>query len=155
VQVRIGFSGYALMMIAGRLLGDSVVRAIGRTRVILYGAAVLFVGIALATGPISEPGAVVGVALVGLGVANMVPAAFSASAAAASSPSLGVATAATMAYASLLVGPPLFGAIATVSSLRLAFAILLLAAIGIAALTATQRGPGKVYASAEPETITD
>jgi hypothetical protein len=60
-----------------------------------------------------------------------------------------------MAYASLLVGPPLFGAIATVSSLRLAFAILLLAAIGIAALTATQRGPGKVYASAEPETITD
>ena len=28
----IGFSSYALMMIAGRLLGDSVVRAIGRTR---------------------------------------------------------------------------------------------------------------------------
>jgi hypothetical protein len=74
----------------------------------------------------------------------MVPAAFSASAAAASSPSLGVATAATMAYASLLVGPPLFGAVATVSSLRVAFAILLLAAVGIAALTATQRGPGIV-----------
>jgi MFS family permease len=138
----IGFSGYALMMIAGRLFGDRVVRAIGRTRVILYGAAVLFVGIALATGPVSEPTAVVGFALVGLGVANMVPAAFSASAAAASSPSLGIATAATMAYASLLVGPPLFGAIATVSSLRLAFAILLLAAVGIAALTAAQRGPG-------------
>ena len=140
----IGFSGYALMMIAGRLLGDSVVRAIGRTRVILYGAVLLFVGIALATGPVSEPTAVVGFALVGLGVANMVPAAFSASAAAASSPSLGVATAATMAYASLLVGPPLFGAIATVSSLRLAFAMLLLAAVGIAALTSTQRGAGKV-----------
>jgi MFS family permease len=138
----IGFSSYALMMIAGRLLGDSVVRAIGRTRTILYGAALLFVGIALATGPVSQSGAVVGFALVGLGVANMVPAAFSASAAAASSPSLGVATAATMAYASLLVGPPLFGAIATVSSLRLAFAILLLAAAGIAALTATQRGAG-------------
>ena len=47
----IGFSGYALMMIAGRLLGDSVVRAVGRTRVILYGAVMLFVGIGLATGP--------------------------------------------------------------------------------------------------------
>ena len=138
----IGFSGYALMMIAGRLLGDSVVRAIGRTRTILYGAAMLFAGIALATGPVSEPSAVVGFALVGLGVANMVPAAFSASAAAASSPSLGVATSATMAYASLLVGPPLFGAVATVSSLRVAFAILLLAAAGIAALTSTQRDPG-------------
>ena len=138
----IGFSGYAFMMIAGRLLGDSVVRAIGRTRTILYGAALLFVGIGLATGPISEPTAVIGFALVGLGVANMVPAAFSASAAAASSPSLGIATSATMAYASLLIGPPLFGAIATVSSLRLAFAILLLAAAGIAALTSTQRGAG-------------
>jgi MFS family permease len=138
----IGFSSYALMMIAGRLLGDSVVRAIGRTRVILYGAAVLFVGVGLATGPVSEPTALIGFALVGLGVANMVPAAFSASAAAASSPSLGIATAATMAYASLLVGPPLFGAIATVSSLRLAFAVLLLAAAGIAALTATQRDAG-------------
>lgn len=138
----IGFSGYALMMIVGRLLGDSVVRAVGRTRTILYGAAVLFAGIGLATGRVSEPSAVVGFALVGLGVANMVPAAFSASAAAASSPSLGIAMSATMAYAALLVGPPLFGAIATVSSLRFAFAILLLAAAGIAALTSTQRGPG-------------
>jgi MFS family permease len=138
----IAFSSYAFMMIAGRLLGDSVVRAVGRTRTILYGAAILFVGIGLATGPVSEPTALIGFALVGLGVANMVPAAFSASAAAASSPSLGVATSATMAYTSLLIGPPLFGAIATVSSLRLAFAILLAAAAGIAALTFAQRGPG-------------
>ena len=72
----------------------------------------------------------------------MVPAAFSASAAAASSPSLGIAMSATMAYTSLLLGPPFFGAIATVSSLRLAFAMLLLAAAGIVALTAAQRGPG-------------
>ncbi len=151
----IGFSDYALMMIAGRLLGDGIVRAVDRTRVILYGAVLLFVGIGLATGPVSEPTAIVGFALVGLGVANMVPAAFSASAAAASSPSLGVARAATMAYPSLLVGPPLFGAIATLSSLRLAFAILLLAAIGIAALAATQHGPGMANASAEPEPISD
>ncbi len=136
------FSAYALMMIVGRLLGDRVVRAIGRTRVILYGAVLLFAGVALATGRLSEPTAVAGFALVGLGVANMVPAAFSASAAAASSPSLGIAMSATMAYTSLLIGPPIFGAIATVSSLRLAFAMLLLAAAGIAALTAAQRGPG-------------
>ena len=136
------FSVYALMMVVGRLLGDGVVRAIGRTRVILYGAILMFAGVALATGPLSEPTALAGFALIGLGVANMVPAAFSASAAAASSPSLGIAMSATMAYTSFLIGPPIFGAIATVSSLRLAFAMLLLAAAGIAALTATQRGPG-------------
>ena len=138
----IGFSSYAFMMIVGRLLGDRVVRAVGRTRIILYGAALLFLGIGIATGLASELGAVAGFALVGLGVANMVPAAFSASAAAASSPSLGIAMSATMAYTALLIGPPFFGAIATVSSLRFAFAILLLAAAGIAALTFTQRGPG-------------
>ncbi|HLX99135.1 MAG TPA: hypothetical protein VKR62_10580 [Roseiarcus sp.] len=136
----IGFSGYAFMMIVGRLLGDRVVRAVGRTRIILYGAALLFAGVGIATGTASAPGAVVGFALVGFGVANMVPAAFSASAAAASSPSLGIAMSATMAYAALLIGPPFFGAIATVSSLRLAFAVLLLAAAGIAALTFAQRG---------------
>jgi MFS family permease len=134
------FSAYAFMMIVGRLLGDRVVRAIGRTRVILWGALALFAGVALAIGPASEPSALAGFALVGLGVSNMVPAAFSASAAAASTPSLGVAMSATMAYTSLLIGPPIFGAIATVSSLRLAFAILLVAAAGIAALTAMQRG---------------
>lgn len=138
----IGFSGYALMMIVGRLLGDKVVRAVGRTRTILYGAALLFLGVGIATGPASEPGATIGFALVGLGVANMVPAAFSASAAATGSPSLGIATSATMAYTALLIGPPFFGAIATVSSLRLAFATLLLAAAGIAALISTQRVPG-------------
>ena len=85
----IGFSGYALMMIVGRLLGDSVVRALGRTRIILWrGWAVR--GHRACDRAASEPSAVVGFALVGLGVANMAPAAFSARAAAASSPSLGV-----------------------------------------------------------------
>jgi len=137
----IGFSGYALMMVVGRLAGDHVVRRIGRTRTIAYGAAILFAGILLAVGPATQIGAVLGFCLVGLGVANMVPAAFSASAAAASSPSLGIAMSATMAYAALLIGPPIIGAIATASSLRFAFAMLLVAAAAIGALTLTQRAP--------------
>jgi hypothetical protein len=76
------------MMIVGRLVGDSVVRAVGRPRIILYGAAI-FVGIGHAVGPASKPAATVGFAFVGLGVANMAPAALSAGAAAAGSPSLG------------------------------------------------------------------
>jgi hypothetical protein len=58
------------------------------------------------------------------------------------SPSLGIAMSANMAYASLLIGPPLFGAIATVSSLRLAFSILLVVAVAIAALTFAHRAGG-------------
>ena len=64
----------------------------------------------------------------------MVPAVFSASARAAPSPSMGVATAASMAYAAGLITPPLFGAIATAASLRAAFATVIAAALAIAVL---------------------
>ena len=43
------------------------------------------------------------VLLVGLGLSNLVPAVFSASAAMASSPALGIAMAATVGYAGLLI----------------------------------------------------
>ena len=133
-----GFSAYALMMVVGRLVGDAVVSRLGRTRVIAYGAGLLFVGILLVVGPATQWATILGFCLVGLGVANMVPAAFSASAAAASSPSLGIAMSATMAYTPLLLGPPVFGAVATVSSLRAAFGMLLVSAVAIAALALTQ-----------------
>ena len=82
----------------------------------------------------SPPAVVAGFCVVGLGLANMVPAVFSASAAAATSPSLGIAMAATLAYASNLIGPPIIGAVASVSSLRAAFAMLLPASLAILAL---------------------
>ena len=137
-----GFSGYALMMFLGRAFGDGVVQTLGRTRVIALGALAVFAGIALAVGLASPPGVIAGFCVVGLGLANMVPAVFSASAAAATSPSIGIATAATLAYASTLVGPPIFGAVASVSSLRAAFAMLLPASLAILALAYGQRWRG-------------
>ncbi len=120
-----GFSGYALMMFLGRAFGDGVVHRLGRTKVVALGALAVFAGIGLAVGLASPPAVIAGFCVVGLGLANMVPAVFSASASAATSPSLGVAMAATLAYASNLVGPPIFGAVASVSSLRVSFAMLL------------------------------
>ena len=129
-----GFSGYALMMFIGRAFGDGVVHRLGRTRVIAVGALAVFAGIGLAVAIASPPAVIVGFCVVGLGLANMVPAVFSASAAAATSPSLGIAMAATLAYASNLVGPPIFGVVASVSSLRASFAMLLPVALAILAL---------------------
>ncbi len=135
-----GFSGYALMMFLGRAFGDGVVHRLGRTRVVALGALAVFAGIGLAVGLASPPAVIGGFCVVGLGLANMVPAVFSASAAAAASPSLGIAMAATLAYASNLIGPPIFGAVASVSSLRAAFAMLLPAALAILALAYGRRG---------------
>lgn len=133
-----GFSAYAFMMFLGRALGDILVRRLGRQRVIVYGAALVFAGVALAVGLGTAVAGVVGFCLVGLGVANMIPAAFSASAAAARSPSLGIAMAASLSYTALLLGPPIFGAVASVSSLRAAYAMLMLAAAVIAGLAMAQ-----------------
>ena len=134
-----GFSGYALMMFLGRAFGDGVVHRLGRTRVIALGALAVFAGIGLAVGLASPAAVIAGFCIVGLGLANMVPAVFSASAAAAASPSLGIAMAATLAYASNLIGPPIIGAVASVSSLRAAFAMLLPASLAILALAYGQR----------------
>ena len=137
-----GFSGYALMMFLGRAFGDGVVHRLGRTRVVAIGALAVFAGVALAVGTASPPAVVAGFCVVGLGLANMVPAVFSASAAAATSPSLGIAMAATLAYASNLIGPPIIGAVASVSSLRAAFAMLLPASLAILALACGRRRRG-------------
>jgi MFS family permease len=134
-----GFSGYALMMLLGRAFGDGVVHRLGRMRVVALGALLVFAGTGLAIGVATPPTAIVGFGVVGLGLANMVPAVFSASAMAGISPSLGIAMAATLAYASNLIGPPIFGAVASVSSLRAAFAMLLPASLAILALATGQR----------------
>ena len=134
-----GFSAYALMMFLGRAFGDGVVRRLGRTRVVVAGALAVFAGAGLAVGIPAPSTVIAGFCIVGLGLANMVPTVFSASAAAATSPSLGIAMAATLAYAANLIGPPIFGAVASASSLRVAFAMLAPASIAIAALGYRQR----------------
>jgi hypothetical protein len=134
-----GFSGYAAMMFLGRAFGDGIVRRLGQLRVVALGALAVLGGIALAIGLASPAAVVAGFCIVGLGLANVVPSVFSASAAAATSPSLGIAMAATLAYASNLVGPPVFGAVAAVSSLRVAFAMLIPVSLAILALALGQR----------------
>jgi hypothetical protein len=136
-----GFSAYALMMFLGRSAGDAIVRRLGRAEVIGYGAAIVFAGGGLAVFVASPWAAVLGFCLVGLGVANMVPAAFSASAAAAQTPSLGIAMTASLAYAAYLMAPPLIGAVASLSSLRVAFGLLLVASAAVIALAIRQRAP--------------
>jgi len=129
-----GYVAYALMMFLGRALGDSFVRRHGGGVIIVSGALTIFIGAALAVGIATPAFAIFGFCLIGLGVANMVPAVFSASARAAPTPSIGVAMSASMAYAAGLIGPPLFGAVASISSLRAAFATVIASALAIAVL---------------------
>ena len=134
-----GYSAYAFMMFLGRALGDAFVRRHGSGFVIVTGAAIVVAGAGLAVAVASSCAAILGFCLIGLGIANMVPAVFSASARAAPTPSMGVAMSASMAYAAGLISPPLFGAVASISSLRAAFGMVIAAALVIIALAARRK----------------
>ncbi len=120
----IGYASFSAVMVLGRFLGDRLIALWGRPRIVLGGAAIAAIGLALAAGSPGWPAAVLGFALVGAGLSNVVPALFSQSASHASSPARGIAAVATAGYTGLLLGPALVGAIATAGGLRIAFASL-------------------------------
>jgi MFS family permease len=132
----LGYAAFAATMIAGRLAGDRVVARLGRLPTVVAGSALACAGLALAALWPSLAAAAAGFALVGAGLSNVVPALFSESAAHASSPARGIAAVATAGYSGLLAGPPLVGAIASVTGLRLAFGLLSATALLAAALAA-------------------
>jgi predicted MFS family arabinose efflux permease len=119
-----GFVAFSSTMVLGRLLGDRIVRAYGGQNVIATGALIAAGGLTLAATIPQVAAIAVGFALVGLGLSNVVPSLFSASARRGSSPATGIAATATAGYAGMLAGPPLIGAIATGWSLRVGIAAM-------------------------------
>jgi MFS family permease len=134
-----GYAAYASAMLVGRAFGDKALRALGRTQVMVLGAAISATGILLSVTTASPIIAISGFCLVGLGVSNMIPAVFSASGAMGSSPALGISMTATIGYGGFLLGPPAIGAIASYGGLHLAFALLILVLLAIIPLVVLNR----------------
>ncbi|MFF4342607.1 MFS transporter [Kitasatospora sp. NPDC001540] len=130
-----GYASFAFAMTAGRLSGTWLSERLGQTRVMLLGGLAACAGMATAALAPSVPLALVGFVLVGLGLANVFPLAI-AQAGAAAGPQ-GVATASTLGYAGMLIGPPVIGFLA--DALSLPAALLTVAAssalAGLLALT--------------------
>jgi fucose permease len=131
-----GFAAFSLAMAVGRMGGDVLVGLLGPRRVLRVSAAVAALGLAAAL-LVGQPAVgVVGCALVGLGIANIIPVLFSA---AARVPGLyagrGLAAVATTGYLGFLAGPPLIGAVAEVAGLALGLGVVS-AACGFVALRA-------------------
>ncbi len=102
-----GYAAFSLAMASGRLLGGRLVRSFGTTHVLVYGSVLAAAGmLAAALAPVVAV-ALVGFALVGLGLANVFPLAIAR--AGALGGARGVALASTVGYTGLLGGPPLIG----------------------------------------------
>ena len=118
-----GYAAFSAMMLIGRLGGDRVVRRFGEGLILRLGAALAVAGLTIGLSFATPGAAILGFALVGCGVSNIVPLLFTAGSRTATSPSVGIAVVATIGYSGFLVGPPAIGFTADYFGLR--FALLL------------------------------
>jgi len=144
------YSAFAATMAVARLAGDAVIRRLGPVRTVRLSGAVATAGgmlVALADTPYL---AIPGFALIGIGIAVVVPLAFAAAGRAGSNPSQSIAGVATITYTSGLIAPAVIGGIAQATSLTISFTVVtaLTAALVPAATALRRRTPADRPATA-------
>lgn len=142
-EAALGFASFSLAMMTFRMVGDRLTTRLGAVTLVRAGGVAAVAGLGLALVSQAAPVAITGFALMGCGLAALVPIAFRA---AASLPGLppghGIAALTTVGYGSFVLSPPLVGFVAEASSLRAALWIVvgllvLLLPLGRAARRAT------------------
>ena len=129
---------FAGTMVVMRLTGDWVVRRLGAVAVLTGGAVLAGAGVLAAVAAPVWWAAAAGFALVGVGVANVVPILFTA---AGREGAVGVSQAATFGYGAVMAAPPVIGFVARGFGLRAAL-LLLVCGAGVMAVMARQvEGP--------------
>jgi MFS family permease len=128
-------SAFAATMAAVRLVGDRVIQALGPIGTVrLSGACAAAGALTVVTAPDLAVG-LIGFALLGVGVAVVVPIVFAAAGRIGPHPARSVAGVAGVAYGSGLVAPGAIGGIASASSLTVAFGVVA-ALVAVMALSA-------------------
>ena len=106
----LGFGTYALLMIVGRFSGDELTRKIGYRMLGRASGVLTCLGILLVLFGGTIPLQFLGFALLGFGIANLVPVVFSNAARLENiSPSAGIAFVSVAGYSGFLIGPALIG----------------------------------------------
>ncbi|WP_246126614.1 MFS transporter [Embleya hyalina] len=120
----LAFTGFACTMAVARLLSGLVVDRFGVTRTIRAGAALSTVGAVVVAASHTPLPAALGFALLGVGVAAVLPLTFAAAGRVGDNPSRSIAGVATVTYTSGLIAPAIVGAIADHASLNTSFAVV-------------------------------
>jgi MFS family permease len=125
-----GYGVFAAFMVVTRFVSDRMVARLGAQRALRWGGLLAGGGLAVGLLTATVAGTVVGCGLVGIGMAGVVPIVFTA---AGNSPGTSaghaVSKVAGVAFAGSLVGPPLIGFTAGLTSLRTALFLVAAAAI--------------------------
>ncbi len=141
----LSYAAFSLAMALTRLVGDRLTAAFGPVALVRGGSLLAAAGVGLALLVASAPAALAGFACLGAGLATVVPVVFRAAGELPGvTPGRAIAAVTTTGYAGFLAGPPLIGALAEVTRLPVALAVLPVLAValaGLAGATAPRRAP--------------
>ncbi|MEV7780933.1 MFS transporter [Kitasatospora sp. NPDC088351] len=118
------YTAFSLTMAVSRLAGDAAIRRLGAVRATRLSGAITTVGGLLVVAADSPALAIPGFALIGVGVAVVVPLAFAAAGRIGTNPSQAIAGVATVTYTSGLVAPAIIGVLAQATSLTVSFGVV-------------------------------
>jgi fucose permease len=139
----LAYAAFSVTMVAGRLAGDALTVRYGPAALVRRGALVAAAGMGAALIASDSIAALVGFACLGAGLSIIIPQVFRAAAAGRDSgPAL--ARVSMLGYLGFLAGPPMIGALAEVTSLPAALAVLPLLGAVMAVMAPLTRVPAGV-----------
>lgn len=131
-----GYAVFSVAMATGRLVGDHFRSRLPETVMVRWGALLASVGLFAGLAHGALPGALAGFACAGLGFSTIFPIlTFRAGRVFGIAPQAGIAAVTASGYSGFLMGPPLIGLLAQLSSLRLGLCVIPLLSAIAAALT--------------------
>jgi len=130
----LGFAAFSAAMVVGRLSGDFIASRFEPLKTVRYGALLAAMGYFISVAIPSTTAAMIGYALIGLGMANVVPLLFSAAGRLPHPPpSVSIPAITTMGYAGLLIGPAVIGFAADKFTLPVALGAVGILLVAVAA----------------------
>lgn len=134
--VALGYVAFMGAMAGGRFVVDKLINRFGRIPIIRMSGLFIFSGLFIAVIFPSPVPATLGFLIVGLGVASIVPTAYSIAGRSKDyPPSVALAIISTISFFGFLIGPPMIGFIAEWLSLKASFVLVAFAGLGITLLS--------------------
>lgn len=121
----LGYTSFMIMMATGRFMGDKLIQKHGRKKMLQASGILISTGLFISVLFPHIITATLGFLIVGLGVSSIVPMVYSSAGKIPNvPPGIALASVSSISFLGFLMGPPLIGYIAEISSLRYSFAVI-------------------------------
>jgi MFS family permease len=129
--IRLGYVAFMSTMAGGRFISDAFVMRFGAKKILQFSGIVIVSGMLLSVLLPNIVFATIGFLLVGIGTSSVVPLVYSqAGRSRKIAPGIAMAMVSSIGFLGFLLGPPIIGFVAEVSSLRISFALIAMLGLG-------------------------